>query len=191
MKSLIIKLAGAVAIMVAVVVAAHGFGTAMVSPKPLAENAFKVDMSVLAQPATITPVASAGSASAPATPVSLPPVAELLAKADVSAGEKYAKVCGTCHSFGKGEAAKLGPNLYGIIGLKHAHMAGYNYSDAMKALSDKIWTFEELNHFLYKPSAHIPGTKMPYAGIKNDSDRGNVIAWLRTVSDKPEPLPTK
>jgi cytochrome c len=59
----------------------------------------------------------------------------------------------------------------------------------MKAMHDKIWTVDELNEFLYNPRGHIPGTKMTFAGIKNDSDRANVIAWLRTLSDNPEPLP--
>jgi cytochrome c len=189
MKCVFAKIAGAVVIAVGVASVAYGFGSLAVNPKPLPKNVFVVDTSILAQPATATPVAA--SASTPEAAAVLPPIAELLAKSDAAAGEKYAKVCATCHSFGKGEAAKMGPNLYGIIGLKHAHMAGFSYSDAMKALADKTWTFDELNHFLFKPSAHIPGTKMPFAGIKSDSDRANVIAWLRTLSDKPEPLPTK
>jgi cytochrome c len=125
---------------------------------------------------------------APAAPQGPAPIGPLLAKADAAAGEKYARVCGTCHSFGKGEAAKVGPNLYGIVGNKHAHMAGFDYSDAMKAMGDKTWTFDELNEFLYAPRDHIPGTKMTFAGIKNDQDRANVIAWLRTLSDDPVPL---
>jgi cytochrome c len=151
-----------------------------VSPKPLEKNAYVVDTSAITSPASPT------AAAAPAGPA---PIEPLLATADVAAGEKTARVCGTCHSFGKGEAAKMGPNLYGIIGLKHAHMEGFDYSAAMKALSDKPWTFAELNEFLYSPRQHIPGTKMTFAGIKNDQDRANVIAWLRTLSDSPVPLP--
>ena len=59
----------------------------------------------------------------------------------------------------------------------------------MKALSDKTWTFDLLNEFLYSPRNAVPGTKMTFAGIKNDQDRANVIAWLRTLSDNPVPLP--
>jgi cytochrome c len=107
----------------------------------------------------------------------------------VAAGQKYARVCGTCHSLGKGEAAKIGPNLYGVVGGPHAHMAGFDYSDAMKAMASQIWDFAELNEFLYNPRQHMPGTKMSFAGIKSDTDRANVIAWLNTQSDKPLPLP--
>jgi len=114
---------------------------------------------------------------------------ERLAKADPIAGQKSAHICGVCHSFGKGEDAKVGPNLYGIIGAKHAHMQGFNYSAAMKETADKTWTYDELDAFLTSPRAHIPGTRMAYAGIKDDGERANVILWLRTLSDNPQPLP--
>lgn len=150
----------------------------IVSPAKLAKNVYVVE--------GVAAPAEGGAATAPKGPA---PIEPLLGKANVEAGQKYARVCGTCHSFGKGEAALIGPNLYGVVGGPHAHMAGYDYSDAMKALHDKEWTFDELNEFLYNPRAHVPGTKMTFAGIKNDQDRANVIAWLRTLSDSPVALP--
>lgn len=125
-----------------------------------------------------------------AAPKGPAPIGPLLAAANAEAGQKAARTCGTCHSFGKGEAGKIGPNLYGIIGAKHAHMEGYDYSEAMKAMSG-TWTFDELNEYLYSPRAHVPGTKMSFVGIKNDQDRANVIAWLRTLAESPVPLPAK
>lgn len=116
------------------------------------------------------------------------PIEPLLAKADVAAGQKSARVCGTCHSFNKGEAAKIGPNLYAVIGGPHAHQAGYSYSDGMTAQKAKLWDFAALNEFLYAPRNAVPGTKMSFAGLKNDQERANVIAWLNTQSDKPLPL---
>jgi cytochrome c len=170
------------AILVAMLVAMiSGFvAHKLISPEKLTKNVYVVEG------VATTPEGS--SATAPAGP---PPIGPLLAKADVGAGEKYARVCGTCHSFGKGEAAMIGPNLYGVVGGPHAHMEGYDYSDAMKAMHDKMWTFDELNEFLYNPRAHIPGTKMTFAGIKDDQTRANVIAWLRSLSDNPVPLPAK
>jgi cytochrome c len=140
----------------------------MVAPEKLAKNVYVVEG---------VPAAgdTSGAAAAPKGPA---PIEPLMAKANVEAGQKYARVCGTCHSFGKGEAAMIGPNLYGVVGGPHAHMAGYDYSDAMKAMHDKQWTVDELNEFLYNPRGHVPGTKMTFAGIKNDQDRANVIAWL-------------
>jgi cytochrome c len=152
--------------------------TGVVHPTMLEKNVFVVD--------TGAPAPTDNAAAAPAGPA---PIAPLLAKADPDAGGKYAKVCSTCHSFGKGEAAKMGPNLYGIIGSKHAHMAGFSYSAGMQALSDKTWDYDGLNEFLYSPRNTVSGTKMSFAGIKNDQDRANVIAWLRTLSDSPVPLP--
>jgi len=150
----------------------------IVHPTMPEKNAYVVDTG--AQP-------QAGNV--PAAPAGPAPIAPLLAAASADAGAKSAKVCGSCHSFGKGEAAKMGPNLYGIIGSKHAHMAGFSYSDGMQKLADKPWTFDALNEFLYSPKNAVAGTKMTFAGIKNDADRANVIAWLRTLSDSPVALP--
>jgi cytochrome c len=149
----------------------------LVAEKVLEKNAYVVE-------GVGAPVAAA-TTGAPAGPG---PIEPLLAKANVDAGQKYARVCGTCHSFNKGEPAKIGPNLWGIIGSKHAHMEGFDYSEGMKAMPGN-WDYAELNVFLYNPRAHVAGTKMTYAGIKNDTDRANVIAWLRTLSDNPAPLP--
>jgi cytochrome c len=175
------KIAAAIILALVLAWVAGTLAESLVSPKPLAKNAFVVDTSAVASASTTTA----------ATPQGPAPIGPLLAVADADAGQKTAKVCATCHSFGKGEPAKMGPNLYGIVGLMHAHMEGFSYSDAMKALHDKPWTFEELNEFLYSPRTHIPGTKMSFAGIKSDSDRANVIAWLRTLSDSPVALPAK
>lgn len=149
----------------------------LVHPEMLEKNVYVVE-GVAAGPTTTSQAMPAGPA----------PIAPLLAQANAEAGQKTARVCGTCHSFGKGEAAKIGPNLYGIVGSKHGHMAGFDYSDAMKAMPGN-WDFEELSQFIYSPRAHLPGTKMTYAGLKNDQDRANVIAWLRTLADSPVALP--
>ena len=148
-----------------------------VSPAKLEKNAYIVEG-----------VGAAEATPAAAAPKGPAPIKAFLVKADVDAGQKFARVCGTCHSFNKGEAAKIGPNLYGIIGAKHAHMAGFDYSEGMKSMPGN-WDYDELNEFLYNPRAHVAGTKMTYAGIKDDQSRANVIAWLRTLADSPVPLP--
>jgi cytochrome c len=150
----------------------------MVEPEKLEKNAYVVE-GVGASVATSTSAAPKGPA----------PIAPLLAAANVEAGQKAGRVCGTCHSFNKGEAAKIGPNLYAIIGSKHAHMPGFDYSEGMKAQAEKAWDYDALNEFLYSPRAAVSGTKMTFAGIKNDQDRANVIAWLRTLADSPVALP--
>jgi cytochrome c len=122
-------------------------------------------------------------------PVELPPIAPLLAKADVATGESTVKkLCTSCHTFTEGGKAGVGPNLYGVVGGPHAHMQGFNYTAGMKAKTGP-WTFDELNEWLHQPSAYVPGTRMAFAGIKNDQQRADVIDYLHSLSHNPEPLP--
>jgi cytochrome c len=128
-----------------------------------------------------------GGKQAAATPSE--PIEKLLQTASVEKGAAAAKKCAACHDFNKGGPNKVGPNLYGIVERARASEAGFNYSAAMKAKGGK-WTFQELNAFIANPKAAVPGTAMGFAGIPKDSERADVIGYLRTLADKPVPLPT-
>ena len=122
----------------------------------------------------------------PAEPVEPLPVR--LASADIERGKTVAKKCISCHTFEKGQANKVGPNLYDIYGGPHAHAQGFAYSNAIKA-KEGPWTAEDLEAFLLKPSAYAPGTKMAFAGLSSPTERAAIIKYLNTLSDAPKPLP--
>ena len=119
--------------------------------------------------------------------VVIEPITALLATANIESGLKIAKKCVACHGFDAGGPNKVGPNLYDIVN-KDQGKADYDYSKVLAALNGK-WTYEELNKFLYKPKLYSKDTKMNYAGLSKTNDRANLIAWLRTKSDNPVPLP--
>jgi len=125
----------------------------------------------------------AGAAKAPDEPIE-----KLLASATVEKGEAAAKKCAACHTFGKGEPNRVGPNLYGVVGRERGSHQGFNYSAAMKGKPGK-WTIEELNTFLANPKGFIPGTTMSFAGLPRGSERADVIAYLNSKSDSPAALP--
>lgn len=134
--------------------------------------------------------ASPNPAPAAAAPAPAADINVLLASADVDAGKSSTTKlgCVACHSFNEGGKNGVGPNLYGVVGAQHGHVDGYAYSAALKAKSGP-WTYAELNDWLLKPSAYAPGTKMSFAGIANPKVRADVIAYLRSLSANPEPLP--
>ncbi len=190
------KIFAATALAIGVAAGAYVAADAAVKPAmPLQAQASMprvAGVAPVSAPVASTPPSAPHAPQPPSVPAAAPPAPDLgamLAAANPDAGKAYAKTCAACHSFDKGAAAKVGPNLYGIIGAKHAHAPDFKYSDAMKALNGKTWTFEALSEYLRNPKAAVPGNRMAYAGIKSDKDRMNVIAWLRTLSDKPEPLP--
>ena len=108
--------------------------------------------------------------------------------ADATKGEQVFKKCAACHNADKGGANALGPNLWGVLGKPHGHVPGFAYSDALKGKPGN-WDFMGLSDWLANPKKYAPGTKMTFAGLSNPQDRADIIAFLNTKSDAPQPLP--
>jgi cytochrome c len=156
------------AVLVAGIVAYSGglISHGLVQPEKLTTNAYKVDVAA----------ETSNSASAPAGPE---PIADLLTTADIGQGEKISKICSSCHTFGKGEPNRIGPNLFGVVGRARGSAAEFAYSDALKNKGGN-WDEDSLNHFLWSPRAFVPGTKMTFAGLKKPEDRAAIIKWLES-----------
>jgi len=144
----------------------------------------KLDKPVLA----VTDDTPTQTAAAPAA-VEIPPIGPKLAGANVEAGKAlFQKQCFSCHTIDKGGANKVGPNLWGVINRLKASHAGYSYSSALTTKGGN-WTYEDIDHMVFKPNAYVRGTKMAFAGLPKEQDRADIIAYMRTMADTPAPLP--
>ncbi len=116
-------------------------------------------------------------------------IGTLLVAADATKGAAEAKACAACHDFTKGGPNKTGPNLWDVVERKIGSHEGYAYSAGVTEKAAEAWTYDHLNTFLTNPKGFIGGTKMAFGGIKNDTKRANLIAYLATLSDAPKPFP--
>ena len=104
---------------------------------------------------------------------------------DLAAGETSFKKCLPCHSVGADAKNKVGPVLNGLEGRKSGTIEGYTYTDANKN-SGITWDEAVFREYIKDPRAKIPGTKMVFAGIKNDKERGDLWAYLKQFDAKGE-----
>ena len=140
------------------------------------------------KPGYVVEVPEAGEGAKQVAPQEAAPIAVRLASAEIAKGETAAKKCIACHSFEKGGPNKVGPNLWNTVGNKRAHIGGFSYSAGMKDKGGN-WDAESLDRFLTNPRTEVKGTSMAFAGIRRPEERADVIAYLNTLSDNPQPLP--
>ena len=109
------------------------------------------------------------------------PFEELLAAASADNGAKVFRKCTACHKAEQGANA-TGPYLYGVVGRAIDSAEGFQYSGGLEQVGD-VWSPENLNAFLEKPSASAPGTTMGFAGLNKAEDRADVIAYLDSLDN--------
>ncbi|HTE35191.1 MAG TPA: cytochrome c family protein, partial [Reyranella sp.] len=97
-------------------------------------------------------------------------------------GERlFNQQCKACHTLDKDGARSVGPNLHGLIGRKAGSTEGFSSSDAMKA-SGIVWDDKTLVEYLKDPKGRVPGTKMVYAGLKQEAQQADMIAFLKKAT---------
>ena len=185
------KIFGSLVLAVAIVLGCWTLSAKLVHPAIVGDSAYPLSSVPVPASSVLTAAAPSGGgggkpgAAAPAAPAPL--TADQLTKADAQHGAKIAQKCMVCHSFAKGQPAKVGPNLWGIIDDKRAHMAGFSYSDAMSHFGG-TWTVQNIARFIFKPKLYVVGTKMGFGGLPDPQDRADVLAFLNTQRDAPVDL---
>jgi cytochrome c len=111
-----------------------------------------------------------------ATCISMAGASSALAQ-DAAAGETSFKKCLACHAIGDGAKNKVGPELNGLDGRKSGTVEGFSYSDANKG-SGITWGKDQFLDYIKDPKAKIPGTKMAFAGIKNEKEAQDLWAYI-------------
>ena len=113
------------------------------------------------------------------------------AAGDPVAGEAVFKKCVACHAVGEGAKNKVGPALNDVVGRTAGTAEKFKYSAALidAGTAGLIWTPETLAPWLHKPKEVVPTTKMTFAGLANQADIDNVIAYLLTFSPNYVPAP--
>jgi cytochrome c len=101
----------------------------------------------------------------------------IAAAQDLAAGETSFRKCQACHAVGVGAKNKLGPELNGLVGRQAGSTEGYQYSPAVKN-AGFVWDLTSFNAFIANPRGKIPGNKMVFAGIKDETEIANLWAYL-------------
>jgi cytochrome c len=98
---------------------------------------------------------------------------------DAENGKMLFTKCAPCHAIGPGAKNKVGPELTGIVGRKAASVEGFTYSDALKG-SGITWDDAALHEWIADPKKKVPGTKMLFPGVKDETERDDLLAYIES-----------
>lgn len=119
-------------------------------------------------PAGLTPEQIATALAALPTPYSA---------ANFDAGRRVFAQCRSCHTIDEGAGNRVGPNLHAVFGREIGTTPGFNYSAAVQE-ADFVWDADHLDHWLANPSSFLPGNRMAFAGVRDETQRRDLIAYL-------------
>ena len=110
---------------------------------------------------------------------------------DAEAGAEVFRKCQACHQVGPDAENRVGPHLNNVFGRKAGSVDGFDYSDSMAraGVDGVVWDIEHLDAFIENPRALVSKTRMSFAGIKDDTDRADLLAFLRQYSASPANIP--
>ena len=130
-----------------------------------------------APPATQTPVApSAEEMQAKIAALPAP-----YSEANYEDGRRAFAQCRSCHVIQAGASHRVGPNLHGVFGREIGTAEGFTYSQAVRD-ADFVWDADHLNHWLQNPQTFLPGNRMAFAGVRTETQRRDLIAYLMVES---------
>lgn len=102
---------------------------------------------------------------------------------DVAAGQRVFNQCRACHTGDQGGRNGVGPNLFGIVGRKAGSIEGFRYSANLRELAEGglEWTPERLRAYIQNPKSVVPRGSMTFAGIRNETQINDLMAYLATL----------
>lgn len=98
-------------------------------------------------------------------------------EANYEAGRRVFAQCRSCHTIDEGAGNRVGPNLHGVFGREIGSAAGFTYSQAVQD-ANFMWNAEQLDHWLQNPQTFLPGNRMAFAGVRDETQRRDLIAYL-------------
>jgi cytochrome c len=111
------------------------------------------------------------------------PIEERLKTADAARGQRAVSACAACHTFERGAANRVGPNLWNTVDQTKGHAETFGYSAALRERKGKgeKWDAASLDAFLKNPRGYMPGTSMSFAGISRADQRADIIAYMQSL----------